>query len=224
VDRRIAVLYQDEHVVAVDKPPNLPTSPSGKYWDNCLVHIAASLLGLQKLYAVHRLDRETSGVNLLAKTESAARLLGQEFASGDVEKEYSAVLKGTLDAREIFVSVPLITDPVGTIRIRQVPSRRGRPAMTRFRLLARLERGSLVHVVPLTGRTHQIRAHAWYLGHPVVGDKLYGSSDHEFLRSLEPDWRAQMPAQLLHASRLVFRHPLHRTPVDIRSWPRRLLD
>jgi RluA family pseudouridine synthase len=224
VDPRFTVLYEDVHLLAVDKSGNLPTSPSGKYWEHCLVHIAQRALGLERLYAVHRLDRETSGVNLLAKTPEAARALGDDFHAGRVEKAYTAVLEGELGVRAAYVSVPLMNDPAGTIRIKQVPGRAGREARTRFTLLARLPRGSLVRAEPLTGRTHQIRAHAYLLGHPVWGDKLYGRTDAEFLAWVGRPRSREEPRQLLHASRLTLRHPATGLTLTLRSPARCLVE
>jgi len=224
VDDRFHILHEDEHLLVVDKPANLPTSPSGKYWDHCLVHIAAKRLGYRQLYAVHRLDRETSGANVLAKTSEAASILGKAFAAGQVQKEYTAILRGDFPCRDAFVSVPLMNDPEGEIRIRQVPSTAGRKAETRFTLLARLPGASLVRALPLTGRTHQIRAHAWYLGHPVLGDKLYGSADAVFLNFTRSEVRILERRQLLHSSRIRFPHPVTSDLVDVRSSPQSLLE
>lgn len=224
VDERLTVLFEDDHLIAVDKSGNLPTSPSGKYWDHCLIHLLQRTRGLQRLYAVHRLDRETSGVNVLAKNHHAARALGDDFARGQVAKSYVAVLRGGLEARSAYVSAPLAGDQSGEVRIRQVASLEGRETRTRFTLLARLPRASLVRVEPLTGRTHQIRAHAQVLGHPVWGDKLYGRSDAEFLAWVHLPRNNAEPRQLLHASSLTFRHPVTGSPLTIRSSARQLLD
>lgn len=224
VDARFSVLFEDEHIVALDKSGNLPTSPSGKYWEHCLVHIAQRELGVRRLYAVHRLDRETSGVNLLAKTAEAAGRLGDAFQRGQLEKAYTAVLRGRLASRETYLSAPLGPDPTGEVRIRQTARRDGRGAATRFRLLARLPGASLVRVEPVTGRTHQIRVHANLLGHPVWGDKLYGRSDEEFLAWVGKPRRNSEPRQLLHASQLRLRHPITDAELDLRSSPKVLLE
>jgi RluA family pseudouridine synthase len=223
VDARFAILYEDEQLLALEKSSNLPTSPSGKYWEHCLVHIAQRELGLRRLYAVHRLDRETSGINLLAKTPETARVLGRDFQQGRVRKAYTAVLRGHLGVREAYVSVPLMDDPHGEIRIRQVASSLGREARTRFALLARLPHSSLVRAEPLTGRTHQIRAHAFLMGHPVWGDKLYGRSAAEFLAWVARPRQGDEPRQLLHASQLTFRHPVTGAEQTLRSPAQALL-
>ncbi len=208
VDARFSILYEDEEVIAVDKSGNIPTSPSGKYWANCLVHVVQKELNLPWVHAVHRLDRETSGVNLLAKTKASARTLGRDFQNGVVEKGYTAVLRGQLRAREILVSAPLRNAENGAIRIKQAVHPQGREASTRFRLRARLPGASLVAISPLTGRTHQIRAHAAYLGHPVVGDKLYGVAETEVIAWVRDGALTSEQRQSLHATWLAFQHPV----------------
>lgn len=217
VDPRYSVVYEDEELLAVSKSGNMPTSPSGKYWDHCLVHHLQRQRGLPRLHAVHRLDRETSGVNLLAKTRRAARVLGEAFGQGDVEKEYVAVLQGLLPVLEAYVSAPLQEDARSRIRIKQAVHPDGREARTRFTLLAWIAGASLVRVKTLTGRTHQIRAHAHHLGHPVVGDKLYGRPEAEFLEWVGRERSSHDPRHLLHASTLVVRHPATGEPLRLHA-------
>lgn len=206
VDAEFAVLYEDASVLAVSKSGNIPTSPSGKYWHNCLRHVLQRRLDLHELHAVHRLDRETSGVNLFAKTRQAAAALGKSFAAGAVEKRYAAILRGAFPCREVLVSAPL-QDAGGEVHIKQAVHPQGRPSVTRFVLRARLPGASLVDVVPATGRTHQIRAHAAFLGTPVWGDRLYGVPSAEFLAWVQDPNRDLSSRHLLHAKSLRFSHP-----------------
>lgn len=208
VDARYRVLYEDDDVLAVSKSGNIPTSPSGKYWAHCLVHVLQADRGGSPLHAVHRLDRETSGVNLFAKHRDAARTLGLAFQAGRVGKAYAAILADAFPRGEVYINAPLRDARGGTVRIRQEVHPDGRPAHTRFTLRARLPGASLVRAVPLTGRTHQIRAHAALLGHPVWGDKLYGRSDAAFLAWVQAGERNSAQRQLLHASELTFTHPV----------------
>jgi RluA family pseudouridine synthase len=214
VDARFTILYEDRHLIVVSKSANIPTSPSGKYWYNCLRHVLQRELNLPELHAVHRLDRDTSGVNLFAKTRDAAAKLGASFATGAVEKHYAAILRGSLPAREVLVSAPL-RDAGGEIQIKQAVHPGGRPSVTRFRLRARLQGASLVGVLPLTGRTHQIRVHAAFLGTPVWGDRLYGVSTETFLTWVRMADRYMSGGHCLHATRLVFRHPEGGRRVDV---------
>jgi RluA family pseudouridine synthase len=207
VDARYDVLFEDEHLLAVSKSGNIPTSPSGKYWHNCLRHVLQRERGLPGLQSVHRLDRETSGVNLFAKTPEAGRRLGEAFQRGQVEKRYSAVLRGHLPVREVIVSGPL-QDAGGEIHIKQAVHPAGRAARTHYRLRALLPQASWVDVMPLTGRTHQIRVHAAFLGFPVWGDWLYGQSEAEFIRWVRNPQRHTLGRHLLHARELTLEHPI----------------
>jgi len=217
VDFTYRVLYEDDHLLAVEKSGNIPTSPSGKYWHHCLVHHLMRDRGLEELHAVHRLDRETSGVNLFAKHRRAAGVLGKDFQMGRVVKEYLALLQGCFPHRITLISAPLRNNVGGLVHIRQEVHPEGRPAETSLRLLAYLPGASLVRISPRTGRTHQIRAHAAYLGHPIIGDKLYGRKESEFIEWVEHGERNSTERQYLHASRLEVSHPEDGANLDIRS-------
>ena len=207
VDTRHQVLYEDDHLLAVNKSGNIPTSPSGKYWNNCLVHFLKQDRQLPELHAVHRLDRETSGVNLFAKTRLAARVMGDEFREGNVEKLYSGIVWGSLPGGEVVVSAPLRNATRGAVRIRQEVTAQGRPAKTRFTVKSKLAGATWIHAIPYTGRTHQIRAHAAFIGCPVIGDKLYGQSEAEFIRWVSHGERNSERRHLLHATQLIVNHP-----------------
>lgn len=217
IDRSFHIVYEDRHMLAVSKSGNIPTSPSGKYWYNCLTHVLKDALGLDWIHAVHRLDRETSGINLFAKSKEAARILGQSFQQGRVGKSYIAILHGSMQCREIFLSVPLRGAENSSIFVKQAGHAAGRSSRTRFELRARLPGASLVTVTPITGRTHQIRAHASLLGHPVVGDKLYGTTEKAFLAWLETGERTTEARQLLHAAALSFPHPIDGTEMNLEA-------
>jgi RluA family pseudouridine synthase len=179
-----------------------------------LRHVLQRERGLPGLQSVHRLDRETSGVNLFAKTPAAGRALGEAFKLGRVDKRYSAVLRGHLPVREIIVSGPL-QDAGGEIHIKQAVHPAGRAARTHFRLRAILPGASWVDVMPLTGRTHQIRVHAAFLGYPVWGDWLYGESEADFIRWVRDPGRHRLGRHLLHARELSLVHPVHGTPLRL---------
>lgn len=217
VDRTYSILYEDDQILAVSKSGNIPTSPSGKYWNNCLVHILMQDLDLKELHAVHRLDRETSGVNLFAKSKAAARALGSIFQSGAVEKSYTVIVRGQFPAKSIYVSAPLQGNTKGAVHIKQEVSTGGRPCRTVFQLRAILPGASLLEARPLTGRTHQIRAHAAYLGYPVWGDKLYGVPEQVFIDWVESGERSSDSRQLLHAKSLNFMHPGTEMPMTIKD-------
>lgn len=217
VDTRYTVLYEDAHLLAVSKSGNIPTSPSGKYWANCLVHVLQRERELPHLRAAHRLDRETSGINLFAKHREAARALGRDFNAGRVHKAYAAILHGAFPRGDTYVHAPLRDARGGQVRIRQEAHPDGRPASTRFRLRALLPDASLVRAEPVTGRTHQIRAHAALLGHPVWGDKLYGQAEADFIAWVQAGPRTSEVRQLLHATELDFTHPVTGVSVALRE-------
>ena len=237
VDARVEVLYEDESLLALNKSGNIPTAPSGKYWRHCLLHVAQRRLRLRSLYAVHRLDRCTSGVNLFAKTRQTAARLGQDFRLGRVQKAYSAVVRGAFPLPRLWIDAPLGPDLRSAVRIRQaIRPQDGKSARTLV-----IRRGTRTHrrsgeeaswltLIPSSGRTHQLRVHLASVGHPVWDDLLYGASNEAFLAALaqrqdttgqaaadatldQPDLgrhtgaAAGQRSHLLHAHWLGVRHP-----------------
>jgi 23S rRNA pseudouridine1911/1915/1917 synthase len=158
---------------------------------------------------VHRLDKDTSGLLLVAKSDRAHRLLGAAIAARRVERRYAALAWGHLDADRFTVDQPLARDPRDRKRMAVVSS--GRPARTDFVRLARFDSAELLRAQLHTGRTHQIRVHLASLGHPVVGDDTYGGGGGRRLVSLPPR------RHFLHAAWLAFRHPVTGAPVELRS-------
>ncbi|MBF0279380.1 MAG: RluA family pseudouridine synthase [SAR324 cluster bacterium] len=213
VDPFFEVIYEDDDLIAVNKSGNLPTSPSGKYFKNTLVHVIKDAFGWEDLFTLHRLDRETSGVLLFAKKKESAQKMAAQFREHQVEKQYLAILSRALPFKKIFVSAPIGRDPLSLVRIKQGVIPTGKPSQTCFEELNKFGNYSKVEVKPLTGRTHQIRVHAAYLGCAIVGDKLYGLENDGFVEWLEKGdhyLREQdFPThrQLLHASQLCFTHP-----------------
>jgi len=156
---------------------------------------------------VHRLDRDTSGLILVAKNEPIRRALQRQFKARQVHKVYVALLDGHLEAAHGRIEAPLGRDPRRRQRMAVVPG--GREAITEYRLLASFAGGdySLVEAEPKTGRTHQIRVHFASIGHPVVGDTVYGRRRT----------RLPVPRQFLHAQRLGFTHPLTGQPLEFEA-------
>ncbi len=192
----IPVLFADDYLLVVAKPAGLLTVPDG--WQPDLPHLAA-LLTLQwgRLWVVHRLDRETSGVMVLARTAGAHRALNAQFAQREIRKTYHAIVFGEPVWRQRTVSLRLT--PNRGRRKRTVVDARGKPARTEVRVLQRFGAFSLLEAVLHTGRRHQVRVHLFALGFPIVNDPLYGDAtdDHP------------LPIQrlALHARRLTFQHP-----------------
>jgi len=215
VDGRYELLFQDQVIVVAAKSGNLPISDSGKYHYNTLLHILQEREGYEALYPVHRLDRETSGIVLFARSPKSAAALGEQFARHIPRKIYHAVLVGMFESAEYLVDQPLKRCSLeqSCVLIRQVVDPGGRESKTLFQR-ERVANGlTLARISPFTGRTHQIRCHADFLGHPVLGDKLYGQSDVFFLdlqkNRVDPIFESwgRIDRQLLHASALSLYHP-----------------
>ena len=214
VDRSFNVLYEDDVILVVEKNGNLPVSESGKYYKNTLINVLKEAKKYKELFAVHRLDRETSGIVLMSKTKEAATILGKEFLNNRPKKQYHAVLNGKMEASEMIVEQPIFkVKRDRLVRIRQIIDERGKPSKTKFVLLHFKNGLSLVKINTYTGRTHQIRCHAEFLKLAILGDKLYGQTDEKFLAMMKKEEKNIFPPygeikrQILHASGLEIRHP-----------------
>ena len=217
VDENFSILYEDNNYVAVDKPGNIPTSPSGKYWYNCLTNLLKRVLKSDELHPAHRLDRETSGVNLFAKNKTAAKSIGMAFSKGEVGKEYFLIARGKVNFRSALVSSPLGKDSSGPIRIKQAVCYNGRRSFTHFKVLAIFPGSTLLSVRPLSGRTHQIRVHSNFLGHPTVNDKLYGTDSSEFINWINKSGLDPKVPHCLHSRHLRFFDPFSNKLISITS-------
>lgn len=204
------ILYQDETLVVIDKPGGTLSHPTDKVLHNTVTTILARQLG-RKVFLAHRLDRETSGAQVLALDPAAARSLYEQFLGRSVRKEYLAVAFGEIAWKKKLLDAPLGPEG-GEIRVRQAVGT-GQPAVTEFERLATDGRLSLVSAKPRTGRLHQIRAHLAHLGHPVVGDKLYVGAGEAYMKAVRKEiGREDLDAlgadrQLLHAWKLSLEHP-----------------
>ncbi len=236
VSSAFAICWEDESFLLVNKPPNLPVHPAGRYFKHTLWYELQRRGIAQTPCIVNRLDRETSGLLLVAKTPEAAGAAQRLFQRGAVSKHYLALVEGDFravaDQTALYCSGKLF--PAGGIirkkRALQQPVLSQTPpgsegkewVLTRFRCRSFFaENGvSLVEAQAVTGRLHQIRASLRSLGYPVVGDKLYGVDERLFLAflsdSLSPACQSllRLPHQALHAARMVFRHPLSGAVLD----------
>lgn len=206
------VLYEDTVLLAIDKPVGLAVH-GGSGLDFGVIEGLRSLRAeLPFLELVHRLDRDTSGCLLVAKKRSALRLLHEAFRSGEVEKTYRAIVAGRVRRDRLTADAPLRRFVLqGGERMVRVDAD-GKPSRTEFRVVQRFRDATLLEARPLTGRTHQIRVHAQYLGHPLLGDGRYGS--REIDRSLQPYGLNRL---CLHAAALRLRHPLHGGPLELEA-------
>lgn len=191
-------LFEDEEIIVIHKPPNLPVHPAGRFFFNTLlVHLktngfTSSLESERRYYLVHRIDKETSGVLLLAKTKEACAALTLQFANRETDKYYLALVHGKPEQEEFEVSQAIGKIPSSRIGLKMYPrtlEEGGLPSLTRFeRVETRTgSKGtfSLMACFPRTGRQHQIRVHADVAGIPLVGDKLYGMPDDDVYALLE---------------------------------------
>ncbi len=221
VDDRITILYKDEWFAAVDKPGNLPVHPAGRYFNNTLVALLAERFE-RKVYPVHRIDRETSGVLLLAFDEKSAGSLSTALTEGS--KEYLALVHGNFPDEKLIVDLPLGHDSKSAVRKKRKAWPGGnQSALTRFQKVLTAGDISLVRCFPETGRLHQIRAHLLSVGFPIVGDKIYGRDETAFLTFIEHGLTAELlerlilPRTALHAAHLVFLHPYNKQKMIIRA-------
>lgn len=212
----LSVVYEDEFLLVIDKPAGMVVHPAPGNWSGTLVN---ALIGRgPKLPAgadadrpgiVHRLDKETSGLLIVAKTDRAHRILGSALAARRVHRRYAVMVWGHLAEDTLSVDRPVARDPRDRKRMAIVST--GRQAKTDFVRLARFESGDLLRAHLHTGRTHQIRVHLASVGHPVVGDDTYGGGGGRRITGLPPR------RHFLHAAWLVFAHPITGAPMDIRS-------
>ncbi len=221
------VLWSDDAILVVNKPPGLLTLPDG--YDPDLPHLAAVLEPLYgPLWIVHRLDKETSGVLVMARHAQAHRLLNTQFETRQISKTYHAITAGIPDWEERTVDLAL--QPDGDRRHRTVVAARfGKASITRLRVLERFRAYALIEAVPGTGRTHQIRTHLAAVGYPITGDALYGDGEGVLLSRTKPGYhKGKSPEKpilerlALHARSLSFKHPISGEEVNSRLLTRKI--
>ncbi|MCS6898329.1 MAG: RluA family pseudouridine synthase [Myxococcales bacterium] len=189
----LALLHEDADLLAVYKPEGLSSIPERDITVPCLQRLLEARRG-ERLWVVHRLDKEVSGVLLFARNAAAHRALSLAFERREVEKFYTLLVHGSLVQREGEINLPIAQFGSGRMG---VDERRGKPSLTRYTSLERPGGFTLVEAKPLTGRRHQLRVHFYSLGHPIVGDLRYGDRAKQ----------ATFPRLMLHARRLIVPHP-----------------
>ena len=212
----IKVVFEDEEVIVIDKAAGMVVHPAPGNWTGTLVNALKGRggplsegTGEGREGIVHRLDKQTSGLLLVAKTDRAHRVLGEALQARRITRRYAAMAWGHLADDRVSVDKPLARDPRDRTKVAVVST--GRQAKTDFVRLARFESVDLLRAHLHTGRTHQIRVHLSSIGHPVVGDDIYGGGGGRKLLGL--------PAQrhFLHAAWLAFTHPMTKLSMDFRS-------
>jgi 23S rRNA pseudouridine1911/1915/1917 synthase len=213
LDAVLPVLDRGEGWLAVDKPAGIPVHPVHAVRENSLIRMLRRQEGCPTLRLVHRLDRETSGVLLVAEDSLSASYLSTAFERKRVAKEYLAVVRGVIGEDEGTIDLPICDARGSRVHVRRETGEDGQPAVTGWRVERRLSGRTFVRLFPATGRRHQIRVHLEAIGHPILGDILYGRPDRDYLDMARGvrDARGEEGGprrQLLHAARLLF--PLHR--------------
>jgi len=229
-DIPLQVVYEDEYLLVVDKPAGMVVHPAPGNYRGTLVNALlgrsqklSGMAGPERPGILHRLDKDTSGLLLVAKQDEAHRLLAAQLMSRRMTRTYRAVVWGRLEGQG-SISAPLGRSPFDRQRM-GVSVLRGRPAVSHYRVLENFGRmAALVEVNLETGRTHQIRVHLEHLGHPVLGDPTYDRGQREIIRKLNPEERHLMQdigqslkRQALHAWRLAFVHPATKRPMEFHS-------
>ncbi len=216
----LVLAYQDEHVLVIDKPAGLVVHPGAGNPDltlqNGLLALDSALAAIPRAGIVHRLDKDTSGLLLIARSLPAHTALVRMLGERDIHREYQAVCRGVMTAGGT-VDAPLDRHPVD--RVRMAVREGGRESVTHYRVLKRFRGHTHVRVLLDTGRTHQIRVHMAHIGYPLVGDRVYGGrlalpkgAGEEVTALLR-----RFPRQALHAARLSLAHPITGEPLEVIS-------
>jgi len=217
----IPVLYEDSHLVAVSKPGNLVVHPTASHYRRTLIRIMRTRREEEALDLAHRIDKETSGVILMARTFEAASDLKTQFQTRRVQKVYLAIVAGRPTDDELELDAPMRLAQSESKCVMEVHPE-GLPASTGVRVLARGDDAALVEARPHTGRQHQIRVHLMHWGHPIVGDKLYVGGEQFFMDALDGHYDDEAirrtvghERQALHAHWTRFRHPVTKASMAI---------
>jgi 23S rRNA pseudouridine1911/1915/1917 synthase len=215
VDIPLDVIFEDKHLIVINKAAGMVVHPGVGTGEDTLVHALlahcddlSGIGGVERPGIVHRIDKETTGLLVVAKNDAAHRALSDQFAARTLTKEYVALLSGVPAALSGSIDRAIARHPVH--RHRMTTGEGGKPARTDWTLLEKFgERAALVRARIFSGRTHQIRVHFKSVGHPLLGDKVYGWRESPSLPT--------PPRVMLHAEHLVFAHPVSGKPLDLRA-------
>ncbi|MEB3179021.1 MAG: RluA family pseudouridine synthase [Nostocaceae cyanobacterium] len=217
-DIPLDILYEDDSLLILNKPAGLVVHPAPGHPDGTLVNALLAhcptlpgINGIQRPGIVHRLDKDTTGAIAIAKTEQAYQHLQAQLQAKTAQREYLGVVYGAPKTESGSVNLPIGRHPVDRKKMAIVPVEQGgRPAITHWRVKERLGNYTLIHFKLETGRTHQIRVHSAQIGHPIVGDPVYGSG-----RSIG----VNLPGQALHAWKLRLQHPITQDLIEVQATP-----
>ena len=212
-DIPLTIVFEDDHLLVVDKPAGLVVHPAAGNLDGTLVnallhHCRGSLSGIGGVARpgiVHRIDKDTSGLLVVAKTDVAHEGLAKQFAAHSIDRRYLAIVNGVPKAKDGTVEAPLARSSANRKKIAIVEGSRGKRAVTHWRRLSVLRDAALIECRLETGRTHQVRVHMASIGHPLVGDPVYGRAGKTHGKILK---ELQFHRQALHAAELGFSHPV----------------
>jgi 23S rRNA pseudouridine1911/1915/1917 synthase len=221
-DIPLTILFEDEHLLVVDKPAGLVVHPAAGNFDgtlvNALLHYCAGALsgigGVVRPGIVHRIDKDTSGLLVVAKTDVAHEGLAKQFAAHSIDRRYLAIVNGLPKAAAGKVDAPLARSAANRKKIAIVEGSRGKRAVTHWKRLEVLRDAALVECRLETGRTHQVRVHMASIGHPLVGDPVYGRSGKTHGKLLK---ELGFLRQALHAAELGFTHPVTKHKLSFSS-------
>ena len=226
-DIPLEFLFEDEHLLVVNKPPGMVVHPAAGHRSSTLVHALlhhcknlSGIGGVLKPGIVHRLDKDTSGLLVVAKDDATHRDLARQIEERTIARRYLALVWGKPRTREGRIVAPIGRHPSDRKKMAVTDEHRGRVAATHYRLMEQFDFLSMLALRLETGRTHQIRVHMSHIGHPVLGDPQYGGREKR-LKGIAPEFRIkarsllkQMPRQALHAATLDFVHPKTGAPME----------
>ncbi len=212
----LSIVYEDEELIIIDKPAGLVVHPAPGHYSGTLVNALlyhcpdlAGIGGVKRPGIVHRLDKDTTGLLVVSKTDTSHRHLQAQIKNKTARRHYVAIIYGAMKEESGVIDLPLGRHPIDRKKRTVLPEESGgKPARTHWRVRERLDNFTYMEFQLETGRTHQIRVHASHTGHPILGDPLYGSGGSS---------NFNLPGQLLHAERLILEHPVSGKTIDVRA-------
>ncbi len=214
-DIRLKIIFEDDYIIAVSKAAGMVVHPAPGHFEgtliNALINYDEKLSGIGgglRAGIVHRLDKDTSGIILIAKDERTHTLLSDKFKNREIKKTYEALVLGYFKEPQGSINLPVGRSMKDRKKMGVVL--RGRESQTEFKVLNEYKGATLIEAYPKTGRTHQIRVHFSYIGHPIIGDKDYGNKESDKIAK-----ETGLLRQFLHSKRIVFNHPITNEVIDL---------